>query len=76
MKSQERIDRMNELAKRSRTIGLSSREIEEQQSLRVEYFDNLRNTFRNQLQSVTLVNEDGQDVTPREVDCISPKRSY
>ncbi|GAE34709.1 DUF896 domain-containing protein [Halalkalibacter akibai] len=64
MLSQEKINRINELSKRAKTTGLTKKEEKEQQILRQEYIKVFRNSFKNQLHSVTVVDENGNDVTP------------
>lgn len=76
MISSEKIDRINELAKRSKTTGLTNAEETEQQTLRDEYLGNLRSSFKNQLQSVKVVDENGTDVTPDQLKKVKRRRSY
>ncbi|WP_227935906.1 DUF896 domain-containing protein [Alkalihalobacillus deserti] len=64
MLSKEKLNRINELSKRAKTIGLTKQEEKEQQLLRKEYLQTFRNSFKNQLHSVTVVDENGNDVTP------------
>ena len=67
MLSQEKIDRINELAKRSKTTGLTNEEKEEQQTLRKEYLSKFRSSFKSQLQSVKVMDPNGDDVTPNKL---------
>jgi uncharacterized protein YnzC (UPF0291/DUF896 family) len=53
------INRINELAKKSKTSGLSEAEKIEQQSLRREYISAFRNNMKKTLDSVTVVDEQG-----------------
>jgi uncharacterized protein YnzC (UPF0291/DUF896 family) len=62
--SKEKINRINELSKRAKTTGLTKQEEKEQQALRKEYIQTFRKSFKNQLHSVTVVDENGNDVTP------------
>ncbi|MGF7056540.1 DUF896 domain-containing protein [Brassicibacter mesophilus] len=55
MISKEKIDRINFLAKKSKTIGLSQQEKEEQQILRKEYLANFRENFKKQLNNIEIV---------------------
>lgn len=64
MLSKEKLNRINELSKRAKTIGLTKQEEKEQKSLRTEYLQTFRNSFKNQLHSVTVVDDNGNDVTP------------
>jgi len=64
MLSKEKLNRINELSKRAKTIGLTKQEEMEQKSLRTEYLQTFRNSFKDQLHSVTVVDDNGNDVTP------------
>ncbi len=64
MLSQQKIDRINELARKSKAEGLSSKEKDEQQKLRSEYLKAFRGGFKNQLKSIKVVDPEGNDVTP------------
>ncbi|MFZ4454246.1 DUF896 domain-containing protein [Salibacterium aidingense] len=68
MLSQEKIDRINELAHRSKTTGLTEQEEEEQHELRNEYLSKFRSSFKSQLQSVKVVDQKGDDVTPHKLE--------
>jgi uncharacterized protein YnzC (UPF0291/DUF896 family) len=67
MLSKEKIDRINELAKRAKQEGLTSKEKEEQSMLRQEYLKTFRSSFSNQLHSIKVVDPDGKDVTPTKL---------
>ncbi|CAM3742949.1 DUF896 domain-containing protein [Alkalicoccus chagannorensis] len=67
MISQDKLNRINELARKSKQEGLSLKEQKEQKELRQEYLDNVRSSFRNQLNSVKVVDEEGTDVTPEKL---------
>ncbi|BAB06072.1 DUF896 domain-containing protein [Halalkalibacterium halodurans] len=64
MLSKQKIERINELAKRAKTTGLTEDELREQKKLREEYIQQFRQSFKNQLHSVTVVDGAGNDVTP------------
>ncbi|RSL33256.1 DUF896 domain-containing protein [Salibacterium salarium] len=68
MLSQEKIARINELAHRSKTTGLTEQEEEEQHELRNEYLSKFRSSFKSQLQSVKVVDPKGDDVTPNTLE--------
>ncbi|RKQ37566.1 DUF896 domain-containing protein [Oceanobacillus halophilus] len=67
MLSKEKLNRINELAKKSKNEGLSNNEKEEQRSLREEYLKNVRKSFKNQMKSMTVIDPRGNDVTPKKV---------
>lgn len=58
MISQDKLDRINCLAKKSRTIGLSEDEKAEQFSLRQEYLAAVRESFKVQLDNIEIVDCD------------------
>ncbi|WP_017727427.1 DUF896 domain-containing protein [Halalkalibacterium ligniniphilum] len=64
MLSKDKLARINELAKRAKTTGLTKEEHSEQQMLRKQYIQQFRQSFENQLHSVTVVDQNGNDVTP------------
>ncbi|HHX18508.1 MAG TPA: DUF896 domain-containing protein [Clostridium sp.] len=54
------IDRINQLARKSKTAeGLTDKEKEEQKVLREKYLQNFRSNFKNTLNSVVIVDKDG-----------------
>ncbi|TWI59345.1 DUF896 domain-containing protein [Halalkalibacter nanhaiisediminis] len=64
MLSKEKLARISELSKRAKSTGLTKAEANEQQSLRNEYIKTFRQSFKQQLHAVTVVDENGNDVTP------------
>lgn len=67
MISKEKINRINELSKKSKEAGLTDAEKEEQKELRQEYLKNVRKSFKNQFKSMTVMDPEGNDVTPKKV---------
>ena len=59
MLTKEKIDRINELARKSKTECLSPEEKEEQAELRKEYLGKFRENFKSHLESIRFVDEDG-----------------
>ncbi len=57
--NQEKIDRINELYKKSKAEGLTEAERDEQALLRKEFVANVRNNLRAQLDNIDMVNPDG-----------------
>ncbi len=55
----EKINRINALYKKSQTKGLSAEEKEEQDRLRKEFVADVRGNLRAQLNNIDMVNEDG-----------------
>ena len=57
--TEERIARLNELARKSKTIGLTEAEKQEQATLRLEYLAAIRQSLEAQLDNVYIVEPDG-----------------
>ncbi len=57
--TQEKIQRINELYRKSQAEGLSEAEKKEQDLLRKEYIANVKKNLRNQLDNIDMVNDDG-----------------
>ena len=57
--NKERIARINALAKKKRESGLTPEEAAEQQALREAYLADFRRTLEGQLDSIPLVDEQG-----------------
>ncbi len=55
----EKLDRINELARRAKAEGLTEEERAEQQQLRQEYLDGIRANLRGQLNNIDIINKDG-----------------
>ena len=60
-------DSLNDLANKKKTMGLTAEESEEQQRLRQIYLKEFRQGFEQQLKSVKVVDENGNDVTPSKL---------
>lgn len=67
MLSKEKLERINELSKKSKTIGLSIEEAKQQSALRKEYLETFRSTMRDTIESVKVIDPSGNDVTPLKV---------
>ncbi len=55
----QKTDRINELARKSKTIGLDAAEAAEQAALRAEYIAEFRAGLRGQLDNTVIVRPDG-----------------
>ncbi|WP_188455617.1 DUF896 domain-containing protein [Virgibacillus oceani] len=73
MISKEKLERINKLSQKSKTIGLTEDEKKEQKELRQEYLQNVRSSFKNQFKSMTVVDHEGNDVTPQKVKDLQGK---
>lgn len=65
--SDEKIARINELAKKSKEMGLSEAEIREQKRLRQEFLAEFRKNFRNDMDKINIVEKDGTVRTLKDV---------
>ena len=64
---EEKIARINELSRKAKTVGLTQEEVEEQKSLRKQYLQSFRRAFERQLHAVTIIDRNGNDVTPERL---------
>ncbi len=60
------IKRINELARKAKTIGLTQEEAEEQQRLRKEYLAAFREGVKQKLDNIILVDEKGNQRSLRK----------
>ncbi|ASI35048.1 MULTISPECIES: DUF896 domain-containing protein [Exiguobacterium] len=67
MLSQEQLDRINELANKSKVEPLTEAETAEQKELRTAYLEAFRGSFKNQMMGIKIVDEEGTDVTPEKL---------
>lgn len=57
--TEEKIARINALARKSKAEGLTSAEKEEQAALRQEFLASVRNNLKQQLDNIDMVEKDG-----------------
>ena len=58
MIKKETVDRINELAHKAKSEGLSEEEIEERQRLREEYLAGFRENFKAELEYIHIVDDE------------------
>ena len=58
MLGKEKLDRINELANKKKTVGLTDEEAAEQLQLRQAYIERFREMFRAQLDQIEVVDGD------------------
>lgn len=58
MISKKKLERINYLSKKSKEVGLTAQEKEEQKALREEYLSAFRENFRRQLESIEIIDND------------------
>ncbi|NBI27818.1 DUF896 domain-containing protein [Chengkuizengella marina] len=54
----DQINRINELARKKKKVGLNAQEVEEQKKLRQEYLKSFRKNFRAQLDNIEIVDDE------------------
>lgn len=59
MVTKEQVNRINELSKKSKTIGLTPAELSEQSELRQLYIQQVRKNMRSVLDNTVIQNPDG-----------------
>ena len=60
--TKEQVARINELARKKKTVGLTESELKEQAELRAQYLKDFREGFRRQLDNTYSQYEDGTRV--------------
>lgn len=61
------LDRINELARKHKTVGLNAAEIAERETLRKAYLKQVLGQMTNILSVVSVVDSEGNDVTPAKL---------
>ncbi len=59
MMTKQEIDRINELARKSKAEGLSEEEKAEQKTLRIKYINSFKESLEGQLNNIVIVEPDG-----------------
>lgn len=70
MLEKSRLDRINELAKKAKTEGLTEEEKKEQEQLRKEYIEKFRENFKGQLKKIKFV----EDLSEEELNQIAKEK--
>ncbi|BDR56114.1 DUF896 domain-containing protein [Xylocopilactobacillus apis] len=68
------LERINELAHLQKTVGLSEEEKKEQAELRQKYLEEFKKGFRSQIESLKVIDPEGNDVTPEKLKEIQKKK--
>lgn len=68
MVTKEQIDRINELAKKKKTEGLTAEEQEEQKVLYRAYIDAFKANLKAQLETIEIVDDDKKEVAQIETE--------
>ena len=70
----KKIERINELARKKKTVGLTQVEQDEQLLLRQEYLEAFRGGMRNHIEGLKVVDNEGNDVTPEKLKQIQREK--
>lgn len=73
---QARLDRINELARKAKSSGLTEAEQAERKALRAAYLQDFRAGLRQQLETTQLFDKQGKEITPRKVQEIQRKNGW
>ncbi|KMY44625.1 hypothetical protein AC622_10505 [Bacillus sp. FJAT-27916] len=76
MLPKSKINRINELSKKAKEGSLTTEEAKEQSLLRAEYLEAFRASMRKTIEGVTIIDPEGNDVTPEKVKQIRNKRLH
>ncbi|RHW37962.1 DUF896 domain-containing protein [Neobacillus notoginsengisoli] len=76
MLPKEKIDRINQLARKAKSGGLTVDEAKEQSSLRQEYLKAFRSSMLDTLTNTTIIDPEGNDVTPEKIKARKKKRLH
>ena len=74
MLSPEKINRINELAKKKKEGTLTETEAKEQLLLRQEYLEAFRGGMRNHIEGLKIVDKKGNDVTPEKLKAVQKEK--
>lgn len=74
MLTADKLNRLNELAKKKKLGTITDEELKEQQFLREEYLMTFRESMKNTIENVKVIDPNGEDVTPEKLKQIQAKR--
>ncbi|MDR1568744.1 MAG: DUF896 family protein [Streptococcaceae bacterium] len=74
MMNDEKIARINALAHKAKTEGLTDLEKEEQQELRKAYLASVKKNLRHHIEGIKVVDPTGQDITPEKLKQIQKQK--
>ncbi|KAB2337610.1 DUF896 domain-containing protein [Cytobacillus depressus] len=75
MLPKDKLDRINVLSKKAKEAGLTEQEAKEQSALRREYLETFRSSMLTTLKGVTIIDPEGNDVTPAKLKEIQSKNN-
>jgi len=65
MDTDKTVQRINELARKAKTVGLTDAEIDERNELRSQYIQAFKSNLRQQLESIKFVDEENEDTSKK-----------
>lgn len=68
------LKRINELAKKNKSEGLTAEEKAERKKLRDEYLKNFREAFRSNVEHMRIYDKQGKEVTPKKLQDVQRKK--
>lgn len=74
MLSKEKLARINQLAKKAKTTGLTKAEAKEQSKLRGEYLQSFRASMRQTIENTRVFDPSGDEVTPMKLQKIQQNK--
>lgn len=74
MLSEDKMNRINELAKKAKESSLTEAELAEQKELRQEYLETFRSGMRHHIEGMKVVDPEGNDVTPEKLKQIQKEK--
>ena len=74
MLTAEKLNRLNELAKKKKLGTITDEELKEQHALREEYLVTFRESMKNTIENVRVIDPNGEDVKPEKLKQIQAKR--
>ncbi len=69
-----KINRINELSRKKKSVGLTTDEKIEQEQLRKEYLKSFRTHMKGTIENTTILDPNGNDITPSKVKQMRKKR--
>lgn len=70
------LKRINELAHKNKTEGLTTAEKAERKRLRDQYLNNFRAAFRSNIEMMQIFDKNGKEVTPEKVKEVQRKKGF
>jgi len=70
----DQLDRINDLARKAKSGGLTLSEQKEQIELRKAYIESFRSGMRNTIEGLKIVDEENNDVTPDKLKKIQQEK--